>query len=269
MNKITTLTGNKTSVLGLGSNPNMDSQCLSIAYQAGINYFFFYNLNSSHLIQEMKNLAHNYRPEIIFATGCQTRKIEELEKYRVDFCQKLEIEIIDVFFLEYISPKDNIEEIKILLIKLKTWQRKGLIRYLGISTHNRSLAVNLLSHSQIDILMHRYNMAHRQAEKQVFPTAISLKIPVISFTSTRWSSLLNGHPHWHGKIPKAVDCYRFVLQHPAINLTLTSPKTIEELKQNLAVLSNIKMSKEEYQYWQEYGDLIYGKGQDNFETQWL
>ncbi len=269
MNKITTLTGNKVSVLGLGSNPNLDSQCLSMAYQAGINYFFFYNLNSSHLIQEMKKLAHNYRPEIIIATGCESRKIEELEKYRVDFSQKLEIDTMDVFLLEYISSQDDIKNIYELLNHLHQWKKREFIRYLGITTHNRSLAVNLLSHSQIDILMHRYNMAHRQAEKQVFPTAISLQIPVISFTSTRWSSLLNGHPHWHGKIPKAVDCYRFVLQHPAINLTLTSPKTIEELRLNLAVLDNIKMSQEEYQYWQEYGDLIYGKGQDNFETQWL
>ena len=161
------------------------------------------------------------------------------------------------------------EEIKTLLTQLNKWKKAGLIRYLGVSTHNRDLAVDLLNNSQIDVLMHRYNMAHRQAEKLVLPTAISVHIPVISFTATRWGSLLLGHDQWHGTVATASDCYRFVLQHPAIHLTLTSPKTTTELTENLAVLNSTQMSKEEYQLWKNYGDLIYGNGKDQFETQWL
>ena len=66
----------------------------------------------------------------------------------------------------------------------------------------------------------------------------------------------------------ATDCYHFVLQHQAIYLTLTSPKTIIELEQNLAVLESVIMDTEQYCLWQNYGDLIYGDGKDSFETQW-
>jgi aryl-alcohol dehydrogenase-like predicted oxidoreductase len=149
------------------------------------------------------------------------------------------------------------------------WKEAGLIRYVGITTHNRDIAVHFLQSGKIDVLMHRYNMAHRQAEKIVFPVAIEQDIPVVSFTATRWSSLLKGHPDWHLEIPKALDCYRFVLQNPAINLALTSPKTTEELRENLALFDHLKMDENEYQLWQKYGDLIYGQGQDSFETQWL
>ena len=266
MNQITTLSGKKASILGLGSNPNMDSQCVSMAYQGGINYFFFYNLNSTHLIQECNKLAKNYRQQIIMATGSESRDFNILDTYRSDFCQQLKIKIIDIFFLEYISPQDDIEQVQALLEKLSIWKEKGLIRYLGISTHNRDLAVKFLNSGKIDVLMHRYNMAHRQAEKQVFPMAISQQIPVISFTATRWSLLLKGHPDWHLNKPKALDCYRFVLQNLAINLTLTSPKTIEELRNNLAIFDNIKMDKNEYQLWQKYGDLIYDRGQDSYNS---
>jgi aryl-alcohol dehydrogenase-like predicted oxidoreductase len=269
MNQINTLSGKKASILGLGRNPNMDSECVSLAYQGGINYFFFYNLNSTDVLQECKKLAQDYRQEIIIATGSESRDLSNLNAYRGNFCQQLNIKIIDIFFLEYISPQDDIFEVQELLEKLSRWKEKGLIRYLGITTHNRDLAVNFLNSSKIDVLMHRYNMAHRQAEKQVFPTAIEQQIPVVSFTATRWGSLLQGHSDWYLETPKALDCYRFVLQNSAINLTLTSPKTTDELRENLALFDNLKMDEKEYQLWQKYGDLIYGQGQDSFETQWL
>ncbi|MGI0480899.1 aldo/keto reductase [Geminocystis sp. CENA526] len=269
MNQITTLSGKKTSILGLGANPKMDLQCIFQAYQGGINYFFFYDSNSTHLLNECAKLAANYRQEIIIATGSEHRNIQDLESYRRNFCQLLNIEIIDIFFLQYIYHQDNIVEIEKLLYHLHQWKKQGLIRYVGISSHDRDLAVKFLNSGKIDVLMHRYNMAHRQAEKQVFPTAISNQIPVISFTATRWSSLLKGHNNWQFNIPKAVDCYRFVLQNSAINLTLTSPKTLEELKENLELFNNLKMKEDEYNLWKKYGDLIYGNGTDSFETQWL
>ena len=269
MKQITTLSGKKASILGLGSNPNMDAECISLAYQEGINYFFFYSLNSPNLIPKCQKLAQDYRQEIIIATGSESRDFNDLSTYRSDFCQQLNIKFIDVFFLEYISPQDDIDQVEELLEKLSIWKEKGLIRYLGVTTHNRDLAVHFLKFGKIDVLMHRYNMAHRQAEKQVFPNAIEQQIPVVSFTATRWGSLLKGHPSWNLKLPKALDCYRFVLKNSAISLTLTSPKTTEELRENLALFDNLTMDEKEYQRWQKYGDLIYGQGQDSFETQWL
>ncbi|BAQ66317.1 aldo/keto reductase [Geminocystis sp. NIES-3709] len=269
MNQITTLSGKKASILGLGSNTKMDYQCIFQAYQGGINYFFFYNLDSTHLINECAKLAQNYRQEIIIATGSEQRNIQDLDNYRINFCQQLNIKIIDVFLLEYISFQDDVLKVEKLLNQLHDWKKQGLIRYFGITTHDRDLAVKFLENSNIDILMHRYNMAHRQPEKQVFPTAIANKIPVISFTATRWGSLLKGDFNGQFKTPKAIDCYRFVLQNSAISLTLTSPKILEELNENLAIFNNMNMNKDEYDLWQKYGDLIYGEGNDSFETQWL
>ncbi|NWF58980.1 MAG: aldo/keto reductase [Fischerella sp.] len=94
-------------------------------------------------------------------------------------------------------------------------------------------------------------------------------IPVVAFTCTRWRTLLQGHPNWHSKPPTAADCYRYVLRHPAVHLALTAPKTREQLEENLSVLHASPLSSQEVAQWQEYGDLVYGTGQDAFDTQWI
>jgi hypothetical protein len=52
-------------------------------------------------------------------------------------------------------------------------------------------------------------------------------------------------------------------------VALTAPQNRQELEENLSVLQEPQLSLEEAAYWQEYGDLIYGDGQDAFETQWI
>jgi aryl-alcohol dehydrogenase-like predicted oxidoreductase len=116
--------------------------------------------------------------------------------------------------------------------------------------------------------MHRYNMAHRKAEDVLFPAAQVSKIPIVAFTNTRWGTLLQGHPEWPSTPPSAADCYRFSLYQPAIRLVLTAPKTLEQLKENLSVLTSPPMTAEEMDHWRVFGDVVYGTGKDSFETSW-
>ena len=69
--------------------------------------------------------------------------------------------------------------------------------------------------------------------------------------------------------PLAADCYRFVLQHPAVRLALTAPATEAHLRENLNVLTEpAEPGPDEMASWKAYGDLIYGEGGDAFETRW-
>ena len=116
--------------------------------------------------------------------------------------------------------------------------------------------------------MHRYNMAHRGAEKAVFPAALESDTPVIAFTCTRWGTLLAGHEEWEGPAPSAPDCYRFALAHPAVELALTAPHSVGELQQNLAVLDAPAPTPDEMAAWRAYGDIVYGGVPGEFETSW-
>ena len=268
--KLTTISNIPASILGLAGNKLMNARCLNKALAAGINYFFFYELSAiENLIDDLKTSLAHKRQNIIVATGSESRNIQKIKQYLDSVRTHLNIDVVDVFFLEYVSPADNLTQIQGLLQELKTWKERGWIRYLGISTHNRAIALDLIKHGQIDALMHRYNMAHRKAEKDVFPAAIEADIPAIAFTCTRWGALLKGYKGWQDRIPTAADCYRYALSNKAISLALTSPQTLAELEENLQVLDRFQLTETEKTLWRSYGDLIYGKGQDSFETQWL
>lgn len=265
---IVTQKGQPASILGLAVNQSIDVSCVIVAFEAGINYFFFYNFSDDNLLDGLKPLLTAKREELLVATGSESRDTHGLNQYLDKVRSRLNTDVVDVFFLEYVSPADDLGQVQSILDELHTWKEKGLIRYVGATVHNRPLALELIEGGQCEVLMHRYNMAHRKAEEQVLPAALQAGIPVIAFTCTRWGSLLKGHPDWLEEVPRAADCYRYALRHPAVRLALTAPQTITQLEENLRVLQAPELSPNEVALWQEYGTLVYGSGQDAFETEW-
>jgi aryl-alcohol dehydrogenase-like predicted oxidoreductase len=239
-----------------------------LAWQAGVNYFFSYGMGNSPLLKDLQQLLKPHRESVIVATGSEQREVSQWRDYIEQVRQTLAIDTIDILFAEYVSPVDDWEQVKVLLNQLYTWKAAGLVRYVGVTTHNRAIALRLIQESLCDVLMHRYNMAHRKAEAAMFPAAEAAETPIVAFTSTRWGTLLQGHPDWSDTPPTAADCYRFGLYQPAIHLTLTAAKTRSALAANLAVLQSPPMSAGEIAYWHRFGDLVYGDGQSAFETNW-
>lgn len=247
----------------------MDAVTVAFAFEAAINYFFFYNLESENFLDGLKLLLAVKREQVLVATGSEDRDISSLRHYLDSVRHHLDVDRVDVFFAEYVSFADDMTQVQVLLDELCSWKDKGLVRYVGVTTHNRAIASEMIERHQCDVLMHRYNMAHRQAEQNVLPAAQKAGIPVVAFTCTRWVTLLKGHPNWKKEPPTAADCYRYVLHHPGISLALTAPKTRQQLEANLSVLHAPQLQAQEIANWRKYGNLIYGTGQDTFDTQWI
>ncbi|BAY07472.1 aldo/keto reductase [Calothrix sp. NIES-2098] len=266
--ELVTQQGRKASILGLAAQPQLDVSSISIAFAAGINYFFFYSLEYENFLNGLKPLLATNREQILVATGSENRDINALRRYLDSVRHRLDVDSVDVFFVEYVFPGDDSKQVQAVLEELRSQQENGLIRYVGVTTHNRPIALDTIERNKCDVLMHRYNMAHRKAEADVLPSSHKTGIPVVAFTCTRWGSLLTKHPNWELQPPTAADCYRYVLSHPAVTLALTAPKTKQQLEENLSVLQTPPLSPEEVAKWQEYGDLVYGTGQDAFDTQW-
>ena len=92
---------------------------------------------------------------------------------------------------------------------------------------------------EIEVLMIRYNAAHRGAERDIFPVTRRLSLPVISYTATRWGALLRpapGDPP-EFEVPRAPAWYRFVLQEAAVSVVVCAPHSRAELDEDLTVLS--------------------------------
>jgi predicted aldo/keto reductase-like oxidoreductase len=171
----------------------------------------------------------------------------------------------------------RIEQADLLLLGLwnsPVWNRvvaaaeacrvSGMVRHLGVSTHQRTLVPDFAGASPFDVVHLRYNAANRGAEQEVFPhVGSSDRAGLVAFTATRWGKLLRcpaGAPH-DMRIPAAGDCYRFVLSAPSIDLCMTGPRNGHQLRQALAEVTRGPMSADELAWMRQFGDRVYGRSQ--------
>jgi predicted aldo/keto reductase-like oxidoreductase len=76
---------------------------------------------------------------------------------------------------------------------------------------------------------------------------------------SRWGALLRPTPEDPSgfSVPRPPAWYRFVLQHPAIAVTLAAPQTRAELDEDLCVLTaDGPLTNEEYAALAEYGQRV-------------
>ncbi len=262
------MSGMAAAPLALAAYPGQSNSCVRLAQSAGVNFFFFYSISQASLIDPLGPLLRRSRDDIILATGSGSRRGAGLERVRRSLCRRVGVETLDVFFAEYLSGADDPPTIfgsGGVLDVLSHWRDIGAIRYVGVTTHDRELARLVVDDGRVDVLMHRYNMAHRKAATSLFPAAKAAGVTVVAFTATRWRTLLGGHPDWKGPVPSAADCYRYCLAAPGVEVVLSAPKTPRELRANLVVLDDSPAVATD---WSAYGDLIYADGRSRFEERW-
>jgi aryl-alcohol dehydrogenase-like predicted oxidoreductase len=148
---------------------------------------------------------------------------------------------IDVLTLYYVERAGEWEELTApggALRYLQDARRDGMVRRIGITSHQRILAARMAESGLLDTVMIRYNAAHRGAERDIFPVTRRLGLPVIAYTALHWGALLRPTPDDPAgfSAPRAPDWYRFVLQNPAVAATLSAPQTRAELEEDLRVL---------------------------------
>lgn len=271
---ITSISGMPASPLGLAAGEHQDSHCVALALDAGINFCFCYSTGSREFVAALKPLLSRARDDVIVATGSGARTASGLRAARRKAFAAFHVASIDVFLAEYVHPGDD--EAAIfgaggVLDELHRWKMEGIIRYVGASAHDRVIARRLATDARVDVLMHRYNMAHRKAAVDVFLAAVEARTPVIAFTATRWGSLLAPPHSSRVAPPTAADCYRFCLAQPPVQIVLTAPRTVEEFRENVPVLTAPPMDPTCQAQWERYGDLIYQQGgaqQHAFESRW-
>jgi len=169
---------------------------------------------------------------------------------------------VDVLTLYYVERADEWEELAApggAIEYLWDARRDGSVRRLGVTSHQRPLATRMAESGLLDCIMVRYNAAHRGAEREVFPVTQRLGMPVIAYTALRWGALLRPTPEdLPGfAVPRPPAWYRFVLQHPAVAVTLAAPKTRAELDEDLRVLDATgQLGDDEYAALAAHGERV-------------
>jgi aryl-alcohol dehydrogenase-like predicted oxidoreductase len=146
-----------------------------------------------------------------------------------------------------------------ILDKAVELKERGLARHLCVSAHDRSAYRKHLDAKVFDIIMVRYNAAHRGADRDVFPMLEPTGRPgVICYNATRWGHLFD--PRWMpegARLPDPTDLYRYALSNPNIEMVLTAPETFEQLEQNLKTLERGPVTEEERTWLETVGDHVH------------
>jgi aryl-alcohol dehydrogenase-like predicted oxidoreductase len=254
-------TGLKVGRLGLASGYGAPAEAFEEAFEQGCNYWTWGTVvkgRSKHMLKAIRGVvAKGQRDKLVLAMFTYAHSAFFTEKLFHKGLRAASLDHADVLILGYYSktpPRRVLEG----ALRLK---EKGLVRFIGLSGHNRKLMPKLAAEGIIDVFHFRYNAAHRGAETEIFPHLPAENGPgMVGFVATSWGKLLKAEKMPPGEAPlSAPDCYRFVLSHPNVHICMTGPKTLDQMRQNLAVLESGPMSEEELARLRHIGDFVHRK----------
>lgn len=251
-------TGMRVHRLGLSATYRPGKKTIYKALDQGLNYFFFFGLDTQ-MISVLREALRHKREECVIATGAYNFiwGHSDLRRTLEKRLRQLRTDYIDVFlFLGVTKGKHFTQDIREELYRLR---EEGKVRAVGISTHNRKFAGRLADQGALDVIMMRYNAAHRGAEQEIFPYLKKYNPGVVSFTATRWRYLTRRPRNWpkDEPIPTAVMSYRFVLSNPYVHVCMTAPSNLEQFEENLKALNRGPLTEQEMEFMRKFGDAVH------------
>ena len=250
-------TGLKVGRLGVAASYGAPAKAFEEAFDKGCNYFYLGSgRHRAGMKQAIRNICENgNRDRLVVAVQKYSRLGMFTENSFYKILKSLSIEYVDIFVLGWHNRRPS----KMLLDRAMALKEKGLVKFICMSGHNRSLFPTLASEKIFDVFHIRYNAAHRGAEHEVFPFLTDNERPgVVTYTATRWRHLLNPKKIPPGETPlSAADCYRFVLANPAVDVCLCGPANVSQMKEALSALDLGSLNTDEMKRIHFIGDYVH------------
>lgn len=151
---------------------------------------------------------------------------------------QLQVKVIDLVQIH------NLMEWRVHLNTLVEWKHAGIIRYLGITHYHPgalSEVAEVLKAQPLDFVQIPYNIATRDAEREVLPLAADLGVGVIVNLPLGHGTLIRtvqGQPL--PKLALELGCHdwaafllKFVLSHPAVTCVIPATSDVHHLEVNM------------------------------------
>ena len=235
--------GRRICRLGLATrgNTSLDRSSVEAALEAGVDYLNWCG-HTDGMRDAIRNLGSKRR-SVAIAVQLQSRTAPLARRELAAIKRDLDTAYIDVVTYYYVEDPAEWAEIIApggAAEVLDEERARGTITTIGLTTHQRSLGAQLAQSGRIDLLMIRYNAAHRGAEEEVFPITRKLGVSAVAFTCLRWGALLQETPQDpQGFVPPAASqWYRFVLTNRDVDVALMAPDGDRELQDNLSILND-------------------------------
>jgi aryl-alcohol dehydrogenase-like predicted oxidoreductase len=263
--------------VGLAGSFGIDADAVERAFhELGVNYFFV-TPRMKGLVEGLRRLIRaGHRDELVIAGGGSIPVGFTIKGAWEKLARELEVDRIDVFHLFWVQAHWYVTgNTWPALVRLK---EEGKARALAISCHDRPMARQLVDELSLDVLMIRYNAAHRGAESEIFatlppraPPSVSFSEPepptaagasaqaprrtgVVAYTATRWGRLLK--PAGELGPMTGPECYRFALGHPSVDVVLCGARTFDELRENVEGVKLGPLPEQRLEQIRRFGDAV-------------
>jgi predicted aldo/keto reductase-like oxidoreductase len=230
------------------------------ALDCGINFLNWHG-GADGLSQAIAGLGAR-RSQVVVCVQFEARTATRAERELDAILRELHTDYVDVLTFYYVEEPAEWEQIagpEGALAYCRRAQQQGKVRLLGLTSHQRPLAAHIAQSDLIDMLMIRYNTAHRGAETDIFPVTSRRDMPVVTYTSLRWGALLESTPDDPAGyvVSRAGAWYRWVLENPAVTVALMAPQNRAELDEDLTVLQPWQpLTDDEYRSIAEHGQRV-------------
>jgi predicted aldo/keto reductase-like oxidoreductase len=247
--------------LGLATrgNGHLTPDDIHRALERGINFLNWYG-GADVLSRTIAELGPGRR-EVMVCVQFEARTAAEAKAELEQILRELRTDYVDVLTFYYVEEEGEWQQITApdgALAYCQAAQRDGRVRLLGLTSHQRPLAAAAAQSGLLDLLMIRYNAAHRGAEHEVFPVTMERSLPVVVYTCLRWGALLRPTPDDPPGfvVPSAPMWYRFALQALAVTVALMAPDNRAELEEDLTALDAGPLSAAEYDMLAAHGQRV-------------
>jgi aryl-alcohol dehydrogenase-like predicted oxidoreductase len=251
-------TGREVFRLGLSGTYRPGRDTILHALDEGINLVFMFGIDTQ-MIGTIRDLPPSRKQQLVVCTGAYNMILwaQDIRGTVEKRLRELKTDCIDVFlFLGVTKPAHMPPRI---FDDLRRVREEGKVKAFGLSTHDRTFAGRLAAEGAVDVLMIRYNAAHRGAEADIFPHLQAHDPGVISYTATRWRYLIKANKKWPKgeRVPDAGMAYRFVLGNPNVDVALTAPSNRQQFDDNLRAVRQGPLAPEEMEFMRRFGDVVH------------
>lgn len=269
-------TGLRVSEIGLGCEGFAEDECretkrlLDAAQQYGINYIDLYTSNPA--VRAAVGEALEGRRERFYLQShicsvwkngqyMRTRNIQEVEKGTEEMLRLLRTDYIDVGMIHYVDSMDDWKEIAEgpVLSYVLELKKKGVIRHVGMSSHNPQVALEAVRSGHIEVLMFSVNpcydlqpagedveelwneknyerpLVNMDAQRQeLYETCQRLGVGITVMKAFGGGDLLDASLSPAGRALTAAQCLHYALTRPGVATVLAGAHNAEQLRESAA-----------------------------------
>lgn len=269
-------TGLSVSEIGMGCEGFSENNCqntkrlLDAAEELGINYFDLYTSDPEIRASVGRALKGRRDKFIIQSHICsiwkngqymRSRKIEEVKAGMEEMLSLLQTDYIDVGMIHYVDSIDDWNTIKNgpVLEYAKDLKASGVIRHIGLSSHNPQVALAAVKSGFIEVLMFSINpcydlqpagedvealwdeknyqrhLINMDPERQeLYETCQRLGVGITVMKAFGGGDLLDASLSLAGKALTTNHCIHYALTRPGVATVLAGAHSVEQLKESAA-----------------------------------